>query len=301
MLYLVYVCVLLIWATTPLAIKIGAATSTPLAALSLRILLAFFIGAAIATLSGRFGLKLRAHWRHYLAASLGIFPNFILVYYATETIPSGLVSVMFATSPFVTAVLARPVLGENMLEPHQVVGLLVAIAGLILIFFEQLQIGTDGFIGIVFMLASSLLFSVSNVWVKYLGRDVDIDPVEQTLGAMAFALPGITLCWYFSADTAMAMPSEEGLLAIIYLSLFGSLVGFVAYYYLLRHMALSLVMLIPMASPGLALILGVVIVREHVSHGTVAGAVCIVFALSLHQGLVSALFKRVAGLRRWSL
>ena len=299
--YVIYLGVLLIWATTPLAIKLGASDTSPLEALSLRIVLAFLVGAAIATLMGRFGLNIRERWQHYLAASLGIFPNFVLVYYATQFISSGLVSLLFALSPFVMAPMASRVLGEAPLRSNQLVALLMALAGLTLIFYDQININATAYIGVGLMMGSVSLFAISNIWMKYLGRGVDIDPAEQTLGAMAFSLPGILLCWYWIDGMVITVPVGPGLFAIAYLSVFGSLVGFVAYFYLLKRMTISSVSLIPLITPGLALLIGALVANETVSGRTIVGAVSILFALSLHQGILQSLVKIVSRRQRMSL
>ena len=60
-----YLLVIIIWATTPLAIKLGGESFAPLAGLSLRIVLAFMVGSVICTLVGYSGLNIRRHWKLY--------------------------------------------------------------------------------------------------------------------------------------------------------------------------------------------------------------------------------------------
>ncbi|MFT6579484.1 MAG: drug/metabolite transporter (DMT)-like permease [Zhongshania sp.] len=71
---------------------------------------------------------------------------------------------------------------------------------------------------------------------------------------------------------------------MLYLSLFASLVGFVAYYSILKHMAVETVSLIPFITPIMAILLGVMLADEVVSVAMLVGAGLILLALAIHQG-----------------
>tara|TARA_R110001583_G_scaffold3385_2_gene21853 strand:- start:1619 stop:2503 length:885 start_codon:yes stop_codon:yes gene_type:complete len=278
-----YLLVILIWATTPLAIKLGGDTLAPIAGLTLRIALAFTVGSLICTVGGYAGLAIRRHWKLYAAASISLFPNMALVYIAAQSISSGLIALLFGLTPFFTAVLAKPILGENLLQPKKVVGIALALIGLLCIFFDKAAVTNDGYIGIGLMLLSNCLFSVSALLVKKLNAEMSVEPSEQALGAMAFALPGMVLTWVFGVGVEPLMLSPLSLGSLLYLSLFGSLVGFVAYYSILKHLTVETVSLIPFITPILAMTIGVLVVGEVVSLAMVMGAGLILVALAIHQ------------------
>ena len=87
---LTYVLVIFIWATTPLAIKLGGDSLQPIAGLTMRIALAFGVGSIICTIGGFAGLAIRRHWKLYFAASISLFPNMALVYFAASIYPLAL-------------------------------------------------------------------------------------------------------------------------------------------------------------------------------------------------------------------
>ncbi|WP_286694398.1 DMT family transporter [Spongiibacter sp. UBA1325] len=281
----VYLLVILIWATTPLSIKLGGDSLAPIAALSLRILIAFFVGSALCTLFGVAGLNIRRHWKLYFAASISLFPNMALVYLAAQYIPSGLIALMFGLSPFFTAALAWPMLGERMLVPRKLFAIALAALGLLCILADDVVITGDSYTGIALMLLSNLLFSGSAVWVKKLNATIVVSPVEQALGAMAFALPGMLLSWWLWVGFEPLVFSAVSLGSLLYLALFASLVGFVAYYYILKVMPVETVSLIPLVSPVLALAIGSVVVDEPITPAMLLGAGMIITALAVHQGL----------------
>lgn len=286
---LTYVLVIIIWATTPLAIKLGGDSLEPLASLSLRIALAFGVGCVLSTLAGWQGLMVRRHWQLYLAASLSLFPNMALVYWAATYLPSGLISLLFALAPFFTLLLAGPILGESTLSPRKVAALVLALSGLgvLLVGDEGLPPGSGR--GILLMLGANGVFSFSALWVKRLNARFAVPPVEQALGAMAFALPGMGLCWWLTSVGAPLSVSAISLASLLYLAIFGSLVGFVAYYSILRQLSVESVSLIPLITPVMAIALGAMIMGESISVRMLLGASMILIALALHQGVLGRL------------
>ena len=286
MIYAIYGSVLVIWATTPLAIKIGSTSLTPHSALAIRILLAFLIGSIVATISGRGTLNIRKNWKIYSAAAIGLFPNMLLVYKASESISSGLIAVLFGLAPFVTALLAKPLLGENMISSRQLIALVIAITGLIGIFFEQLSISTESATGILYMLASVGLFSFSNTLVKMLGVKRPVESMELALGAMAFSLPGLLITWFLlGGQTIDTSTSSLGVLSIIYLAVFGSLLGYVAYFYILKNMAFGLVSMIPLITPAIAMMISYFLVNEPLTPASFWGGLLIILALLMYHRL----------------
>lgn len=282
---LTYVLVILIWATTPLAIKLGGASFAPMAGLTLRIALAFSIGSVICTVSGYASLNIRKHWPLYLAASISLFPNMALVYMAAQYISSGLIALLFGLSPLFTAAMSRLILGESAMQPRKWLAIVLAAIGLVLIFSEKTNLASGSATGIGLMLLSNVFFSGSALWVKRLNKSLTVPPLEQALGAMAFALPSMLLTWVFGFGVTPIQYTATSLAALLYLALFGSLLGFVAYYYILSRMTVETVSLIPFITPVLAMLLGVFIADELVTPMMMAGAGLILIALGIYQKL----------------
>ncbi len=287
---LAYLIVIAVWATTPLAIKLSSEYYAPMAAASLRFLLACAIACClIALFRGGSSLK-RTHWKAYLVASLGIFPNMPLVYMATGYISSGLVSVMMATAPFIMGALSIFVLRQNPFTPLRMLGLVVALAGLLVITANQFALDADAWRGILLMLGSTFTFSLSNVLLKRMDTST-IDPLEQSLGAMIFALPGLLLCWQVSDGNVPKIAPNSATWAVVYLAVVASIVGFMAFYYVLRTLPFELVGLVPLITPALAMTLGVLYAGEMVDDALKLGSLMILLGLAIYE-VVPGLLKR---------
>lgn len=282
---LAYTLVILIWSTTPLAIKWGNDSISPITAVSLRILLAVAICLVVCLAWRRYSAFRRCYWPGYLVGSVGIFPNLALVYYAAQYIPSGLIAVLFGLSPFITGVAAHFLLKENLLSGRKILALLIALSGLLLIFFSQMAVGEDAAYGVVLMIASATLFSLSSVGVKRLGGQVPVHSFDQTLGTMAFALPGMALAWYLLDGNTELVFSASSLWALLYLAIVASVLGFLAFFYALDKLGVGPVSLVPLITPVLALWIGVVMAGETVGLHTMLGTGLILCGLLLYQGL----------------
>jgi probable blue pigment (indigoidine) exporter len=288
---LTYFLVIIIWTTTPLAIKLGGDTLAPMASLSLRIVIAFLVGSAICTVGGIAGLNIKKHGKVYFAGSIGLFPNMALIYFAAEYISSGLIALMFGLTPFFTAILARPILGENTLLPRKIIAMVLASAGLLFIFYDDTVIADKAYVGLLLMLASNIVFSASVLWIKKLNKKLKVPPLEQTLGAMAFSLPGMLFTWFYLIGYEPLVFSAVSLVSLIYLSLIASLVGFAAYYHILNNMEVDIVALIPLITPVLAMTLGVMFAEETITASMYLGAIFICIALAIHQGAVLKIYQ----------
>ncbi len=198
--YLAYGLVVLIWSTTPLAIQWSNDSVSFITAVLMRMGVAAALAVVVVALLRRRLFARPGVWKAYLAASFGIFPNMLVVYWSAQFIPSGLIAVIFALSPFVTGMLSWLILRENPFSLRRIIALLVALTGLCIIFWDQLHIDARSALGIGGILLSCGLFSLSSVSLKRL--DQGAGPLEQTAGALLFALPGLVLCWWRWSGTS---------------------------------------------------------------------------------------------------
>jgi drug/metabolite transporter (DMT)-like permease len=277
-----YLTVILIWATTPLAIKWSAQGTSFAFAVATRMAIGFAVAAAIIAI-WRVGLPLHRRARmSYLAGGVGMFGAMTLTYWGAQYIHSGLISVLFGLTPLVTGLMALLWLEEEALTPGKVAGMLLGLAGLAVIFGDRHEIGgAHALAGAAALVAAVTLYSASLVWVKRIGDDSP--PLATTAGTLAVALPLFGLVWWLAdGHVPAAVPTRAGA-AIVYLGVFGSVLGFALYYYVIKHMEAGKVSLITLVTPVLALLLGSLLNGEHVGMRVWLGAACIGLGLSMHQ------------------
>ena len=296
-----YFFVVLIWATTPLAIQWSSDSLSFIAAAVARMAIALAIALLV---HGMLRKSLSTYWQHariYFAASIGIFPNMPVVYWGVQFIPSGLVAVIFALSPFVTGLMTWWLLKQNPFTLKKIAALVLAVGGLVVIFYHQLQFNTRSVYGILSILLSCVLFSFSSVWVKKLTQQesVNLDAFHQASGALLFSLPGLLLTWWLLDGALPQQVSVKSGVSIIYLSIMGSLVGAALFFYILQRLSASAVSLITLMTPVLAIIIGKQLADEALSAQTLWGVAIVLFALLLY--LPWSLRSVIAAVNAWLL
>ena len=249
-----YLGVILIWSTTPLAIQWSGEGPGYLFGVTSRMA----IGAVVAFAVARaLGVALPRHRRAlatYLAAGLGIYGAMLSVYWAAQFIPSGWISVLFGLTPMVTGLLSALWLGERALTPWKLLGLLLGVAGLVVIFGEGGRWQDGAGLGVAGVLWSVSLHSASAVWIKRIGGGVG--GLATTTGALLVAAPLFLVTWGLVGDGWPAQLGARAGLSILYLGILGSVLGFALYYFVLGHVSATRVALITLVTPVIALLLG---------------------------------------------
>lgn len=277
-----YLTVILIWSTTPLAIKWSAQGTGFAFAVASRMAIGLALAGLILVLWRiRMPMNPRAR-KSYLAGGLGMFGAMTLTYWGAQYIHSGLVSVLFGLSPLVTGVLALIWLDEEALTGNKLAGMFLGLVGLAVIFGDTHEMGgAHAVAGVLALLAAVLIYSATLVWIKRIGDDSP--PLATTAGTLAVALPLFALVWWASGDRMPAhLPVRAGL-AIVYLGVFGSVLGFALYYYVIKHLETGRVALITLVTPALALMLGSLFNGEIIGMRLWAGSALIGLGLTVHQ------------------
>jgi len=276
-----FVGVVLIWATTPLAIKWSSEGAGFLFGVASRMVLGVFVCLVLIALLSR-----RMPWHRqalltYLAGGLGLWGAMTSVYWSAQYIPSGLISVLFGLSPVVTGVMAAIWLDERVLTPMRILGLALGLTGLGVIFGYSLETGAGSTLGIAGVLVSVHIHSASAVLVKRIGAGMPA--LETTTGALLVAVPLFVAGWVlFDGSWPEPLPPRAGW-SILYLAIFGSALGFILYFYVLSRIQASRVALITLMTPVIALFLGQAANGETVGARELAGTAIILSGLGCFQ------------------
>ena len=284
-----YLGIIVIWSTTPLAIKWSSEGLGPWLGVSARMLIGVFVCLVMIALMSR---RMRWHakaFHTYIAAGLGVWGAMSTAYWASQFIPSGMISVIYGFTPVMTGVLAAIWLSERAFTRFRILGMALGIVGLSLIFGRSLELGGVASLGLIVMLLSVLIHSSSAVWVKRI--DAGLHPLETTTGALLVSLPLFFISWLFMDGEPPQETNVRALWSVLYLGAIASSLGFAMYFYLLREIAASRVALITLLSPVLALMLGHFLNGERISDANMLGTAVILFGLMSYQWGESVLLR----------
>lgn len=273
--------VVLIWSTTPLAIKWSALG----AGFSFAVLSRMIIGVVLCALllllfRVRFPLHRRA-LHSYLASGSSMFGTMVLAYWASQYVSSGMISVLFGMSPLITSLGAMVWLKEEAVTRHKLAGILLGLSGLLMVFWGALHLGEGAALGLAALVLAVLIQALGLVWIKKVGDNSP--PLATTLGSLSVGLPLFFLAWWLSGESWSASIETRALTAIVYLGVVGSVVGFMLYYYMIKHMDTGRIALINLITPVMALLLGHGLNNEAVLPQVWFGTVFILLGLCVHR------------------
>lgn len=280
-----YTAVIVVWATTPLGIVWSSETVHPILAALMRMLMAAALGVVLLKWRGiAFPWNKQAR-RLYALSSIGVFGGMFCTYMSSHYLSSGVVSVMYGLTPIFSGVLAFFLLEDQTFGPRQWLATLISLGGLVLVCSSNLAI-TD-YRAIVLLLTGVMLFSMSAVMVKRESSktgEMDIHPFAVALGAIVLSIPAYSLAWLAMEHGELHTEQwgMRSILAIIYLAVFGSLIGFFSYFYVLRHLAATTVALITLITPVFAVAMGHVFNQEALEPSLIYGGLLVICGLLVY-------------------
>jgi drug/metabolite transporter (DMT)-like permease len=230
-----YGLIVLIWGSTWLAIKFQLGSVAPAVSVTWRFCLA---GAVMLALSRWKGLSLRLGARtHAWLALHGLLMfgiNYVLIYRAEQSLPSGLVAVAFSLMTFCNILFLRlffavPVAMSNL------AGAAVGVAGLVLLFWPDLagfQVSPERRLAVIYCFASPLVASLGNMTATRNHR-LRLPVIQTSAWGMWYGTVFIAAYALVDGERFTIDLSPGYMASLIYLALFGTVVAFLAYLTLL--------------------------------------------------------------------
>lgn len=276
---LVFSLICLIWGSTWLAIRIGLESLTPFYSSGFRFMLA---GLLIFSWMRFKKLKLqtdRISIRFYLAMGLFTFIiPFALIYWAEQFVPSGLAAVLFAVYPFFIALFSYFLIQSETAGIAKLIGIVFGFAGILVIFYNDLSRDISSYlIGMGGIVLGGILQACIAVLIKKYGQH--LNPLTMNLVPMIIAGVSLFILGFFLEDFTTLNFNTEAVLSIIYLALFGSIVTFTSYFWLLKRVNIILLSLTSFITPIVALILGWLVYNEHLTSNHFWGSVMVLAGL----------------------
>jgi drug/metabolite transporter (DMT)-like permease len=196
------------------------------------------------------------------------------VVWAEQTVPSGLASVLVATTPFWLVGIDAVMPDGEPLTRRRIAGLIVGFLGNVLLLWPEVRAaGGRAFLGGVLATQIACLgWSVGSAYARRRGEEENVlaaASLEMLFGG--FAMLGVGLLLHEWSRVAFNVRTTT---ALVYLIFFGSIAGFSAFLYALKHLPLATVSLYSYINPVIAVALGAIVLKEPVDARTIiAGAI----------------------------
>jgi drug/metabolite transporter (DMT)-like permease len=285
---LAFALVYITWGTTYLAIEIGVETLPPAVFGGARIGLAGLVMLGYLLARGRSLAVPRGEWIWIaLPGLLFVVGGNWLLTIGEKSVPSGFTSVLVATSPLWMALFERAWPYGERLTLLGWLGIVVGLVGVLVLLGPQLgdpaAAALD--VGSVFILLSSVAWSLGALVSRY--RQVPCDHTVVTALQMVVGGGALFTIGAFSGELSLLHAQSftpRAVTAFFYLLFVGSIVGFTAFNWLLRHVSVALVGTYAYVNPVVAIIVGWLLNDEPITWILVAGMSIILGGVALVRG-----------------
>jgi drug/metabolite transporter (DMT)-like permease len=280
---LCFALVYVLWGSTYLGIDIAIEKIPPALMCGLR----FLIAGALMLGYCRFAGQSIAYGPRQLAqlAVVGILllmGGNLTLSYAEQYVPTGLAALLIAITPLWLLVLDTLLLGEHRIAGRGLAGLGLGVVGTVVLLWPELtatgNLGHKELWFSVALLGGSFSWALGSVLSKRWGEGASLSAAgwQMTFAGVANMLLAIA-----RRDAAHAVWTARGIGAVIYLVIFGSLVGYTSYIWLLGHVPTSKVSTYAYVNPVVALFLGWLVLHERIDRYMLAGSVIVIASVAL--------------------
>lgn len=274
----------IVWGSTYLAIRVVVTGGLPpLLSAGVRfVAAAAILFAYLAVRRGLSALRLsRAEWlgAGLIGLALLLGGNG-MVMLGERDVPSALAALIIAVIPLYVVIL-RFVFGERVARATAI-GVVVGVVGVAVLIVPRGIDGTVAIGGMLLLLAASASWSFGT----YISKRVELPPnplastgAQMLVGGLALLVVGVLV-----GEPGLVRPAEftfGALLSLAYLIIFGSVLAYTAYTWLLQHAPVSKVATYAFVNPVVAIILGFLLLHEDITATMLAGAAMIVVAIAI--------------------
>jgi drug/metabolite transporter (DMT)-like permease len=277
------VTVYVVWGSTYLGIRYVVGTMPPFIGAGIRFVVAglLMLGALVA-LRGRAALRM-TRTQLGTGALVGVLllcGGNGLVAVGEQRVPSGLAALLVACVPLWIVVL-RAVLGDRPGLPT-VLGILLGLVGVAILLLPGGSVTGAGRGHALVIVIAALSWAAGSVLAARRpvpGNPLALTTVEMLAGGGVLLVASVPRGEW--SGFSFGQVSASAWIATAYLIVFGSLLAFTAYVYLLGSAPVSMVATYAYVNPAIAVLLGVVIAHERLTAATVLGALVIVLAVAV--------------------
>lgn len=275
--------VYVVWGSTYFFIQIAVKDFPPFILGALRFVVAGGMMAAWCLFKGLNIFAAKGIKNAAISGILMLFCGNGIIIWVERSMPSGMVAIMVSSAPLWFVLLDKPKWSENLRSKSIIAGLLIGLAGVILLFSEQVTeaMSIQGsksveMSSMVMLVFAAITWSGGSLYSNYKSTDdpIIVNSTWQMIAAGIAFIPGIIIRDEFSTFQWKDV-SVDAWMAVIYLVVLGSIAGFSAYVWLLKERSAMQVSTYAYVNPVVAVLLGVFFANEKISSIQIIGLIII--------------------------
>lgn len=272
------------WGTTYLALRIGVKDFPPFLFSGIRQVIAGFLLITILFFFKKLEkVTFKDVIKQVLPGILLITLGNGIIGWSELYIPSGLAALIVSVIPiYIVAINILTGKEQKKLNAKVILGFLLGCAGIILIFKDNLSdLAKPEYLwSIIAAFGASLFWAFGSVYMKHTTFNTN----AYTNASIQFTSGGIGLMFLsllFDDYDQLSHVTSESIWALVYLTLIGSLLTYLAYLYAIQYLPIIMVSTYAYVNPIIAIILGVIILNEKITWTTVLALVTTLYGVYL--------------------
>ncbi|WP_432666381.1 EamA family transporter [Wukongibacter baidiensis] len=277
-----YLAVCFFWGSTYLAIRIGVKDFPPFMFAGIRFIIAGGLTILYSKLKGNpFPNDKNDVAKISIVGLLMLLGGNGLVVYAEQWVHSGIASLLVATVPLFMAIIEIFVLRYKKMDYKGFVGLAVGFAGVAYLALGDSSAAIIDFTGTLLLLLASLSWSIGSVYSKTFkasGAIISNIGIQMFAGGLGLFTVGLLM-----GEISRAQFTKNSVLAMLYLIVFGSIIGYSCYIYVLAKWPASKAGTYAYVNPVVAVILGAVVLDEPFTLSVITSMLIIILGVFMVQ------------------
>ena len=276
--WLVFVLLGAIWSSSFMWIKIAVQEIGPITLVALRVLFGLLFGIVVIYIQRIQWPRTLKDWTPLLVLGItNIAIPFFLISWGEQSIDSAVASILNATVPLFTILIAHYLLKDDKITVSKVLGLLMGFTGVVVLMSKDIGTSLGSILGQFAIVLASAFYAGGGVYARKTTQDMP--GIMRSAGPL---LPATVVMWLamFLVESPVKFP-QLGItwIALLFLGVLGSGFAFVLSYYLLHEIGPTRTSMVTYLFPLGGVILGVAFLDEDLSWQLVVGAVLIVLSL----------------------
>jgi drug/metabolite transporter (DMT)-like permease len=286
MVILAFAIVYLVWGSTYFFIQMAVKGFPPFILGALRFIVAGLLMAGWCIIKGEKLFAVRGIKHAAISGILLLFFGNGIIIWVEQSMPSAMVAITVSSAPLWFVLLDKPKWSENFRSKSIIAGMLIGLAGVILLFSEQIsqifsmpESTPVKMSSMVLLLFAAIAWAGGSLYSKYRSAEgsIIVTTTWQIMAAGIAFIPGIFIRDEFSGFHWSEVSSDSWF-ALAYL---GSIAGFIAYVWLLQVRTAMQVSTYAYVNPVVAVLLGVFFANEKITGIQIAGLIIILGSVLL--------------------
>lgn len=247
-------------------------------------------------IAGRYGIygELRAHWPSF--AILGLINNVIphtLIFLGQTEIGAGLASILNATTPIWTVIIAHFATADEKLTGAKVAGTLTGLAGTVILFSPHIAAKADAPLwALLLPVAAAISYGFAAIFARrFRGVAAPVTAAGQLTASMIIILP---LSFAVDRPWTLPLPPVNAVAAVLALAIVSTAFAYILYFRLISMAGATNASLVTLLVPPSAILLGMLFLGERQGFAEWAGMLVIGLGLLILDGRAIAKFRVIS-------